>query len=231
MKILALDSSAVSASVAVSENENILASAFINNGLTHSQTLLPMVKEVLQKAGVALDDVDLFAVSAGPGSFTGVRIGVAALKGLAFKNDSPCLGVSTLELIAANVEEADSIALACMDARRNQVYTASFVSGTLERLTPDEAVSIESLVPRILSYQQKVILAGDGARLAYGILKEKCPNVYLAPEEHIFQNAEKLCALAYRNKDKAVSGAALVPTYLRPSQAERELKKRKGENT
>lgn len=229
MKILAIDSSAVSASVAVCEDEEILASEFINNGLTHSQTLMPMVKNVLEQSGTKASDIDLFAVTNGPGSFTGVRIGVAAIKGLAFSEDKKCIGISTLEAIAANVEDDDVIVISCMDARRNQLYTATFESVTLKRLTPDEAVAAISLADRINSYSKKVCLVGDGAKLAYSILKDKCDNIYLPAEDKIFQNAKKICVLAYRNKDKAVQGSQLVPTYLRLSQAERELKKRKGE--
>ena len=227
MKILAIDSSAVSCSVAVSEGETVLASAFVNNGLTHSQTLMPMVEDVLQKAALSVHDIDLFAVTNGPGSFTGVRIGVAALKGLAFADQKPCVGISTLEAIAANCEAPDAIVIACMDARRAQVYTAAFESVSLKRLTPDEAVSIESLIPRIKSYPKKVYLCGDGARLAYSILGEQCENVFLVSDDKLYQNAEKVCALALKYKDLARDAALLMPTYLRPSQAERELKKRK----
>ncbi|MBQ6380392.1 MAG: tRNA (adenosine(37)-N6)-threonylcarbamoyltransferase complex dimerization subunit type 1 TsaB [Clostridia bacterium] len=226
MKILAIDSSAVSCSVAISEDEHILASAFVNNGLTHSQTLLPMVERVCLEAGCPVGEIDLFAVTNGPGSFTGVRIGVAALKGMAFAADKPCIGISTLEVIAANVQQEGCIALACMDARRNQVYTATFESGTLKRLSEDEAAAVESMAPRIQAYDKKVYVCGDGAKLAYDILKTKCSNVYLPQEDEIYQNAEMLCILAYRQRDKAVPGSQLVPTYLRMSQAERELKKK-----
>jgi len=226
MKILAIDSSAVSCSVALSNDSEVIASEFVNNGLTHSQTLLPMVERVCAQAELKMNDIDLFAVTNGPGSFTGVRIGVAVLKGLAFPTDKPCIGISTLEVIAANIEQEDSIAVACMDARRAQVYTATFESVTLHRLTPDEAVAAESLAERLQSYDKKVWLAGDGAALAYDILKDKCNNIFLTPEDKRYQNAAKLCALAYKQRDKAVTGAALVPTYLRMSQAQRELKKK-----
>ena len=227
MKILAIDSSAVSCSVALSENENVISSEFVNNGLTHSQTLMPMVKSVLAKGNVDIADIDLFAVTNGPGSFTGVRIGVSAIKGLAFYQDKPCIGISTLELIAANIENEDSIVISCMDARRNQIYTATFESCCLKRLTDDEAVSIESLEERINSYSKKVYLSGDGAFLTYSVLKDKCPNLFLAEENALYQNAEKLCALAFKQKERAQSSQALVPAYLRLSQAERELKKKK----
>ncbi|MBQ3431261.1 MAG: tRNA (adenosine(37)-N6)-threonylcarbamoyltransferase complex dimerization subunit type 1 TsaB [Clostridia bacterium] len=227
MKILAIDSSAVSCSAAVSEDEQILASAFLNNGLTHSQTLMPMVEEVLAKANLTVKDIDLFAVTNGPGSFTGVRIGVAAIKGLAFSAHTPCIGISTLEAIAANVEQSDCIVVSCMDARRSQIYTATFRCGSLERLSEDEAVAAISLAERLNSYDKPVVLCGDGAALTYDILKDICDNVILMDAEHRYQNAEKVCKLAYRYKDSAMDSALLVPTYLRPSQAERELKKRK----
>ena len=229
MKILAIDSSAITASVAVSEDESILAEAFVNNGLTHSQTLLPMVKDVLSKANLSVKDLDLLAVTAGPGSFTGVRIGVALLKGLAFEKDIPCVGVSTPELIAAGVKEKHATVVSCMDARRNQFYTASFESISLRRLCEDEALGMEALGDRIAAYPHPVILAGDGAKAAYALLKDRLPQLQLASEDEIYQNAKNLCAIALRRRAEAVSGEHLVPTYLRMSQAERELKKKRGE--
>lgn len=226
MKILAIDSSAVSASVAVSEDKAVLANAFCNNGLTHSQTLLPMVDDVLCRSNLSAKDIECIAVTTGPGSFTGVRIGVALAKGLAFSHSIPCIGVSTLELIAAGVSRQNAIVLACMDARRSQIYTATFESETLLRLSEDEAVAVASLPERINSYAKPVILAGDGAVMAYELLKEQCHNISLAPEEERFQHAKNLCALAL-TKHQAVAPAQLVPTYLRMSQAQRELQKRK----
>lgn len=231
MKILALDSSAVTASVAVSEGDKIIKSEFVNNGLTHSQTLLPMVKRVLESANLSVKDIDLFAVTNGPGSFTGVRIGVCAVKGLAFAENKPCIAVSTLEAIAENLADEDCICVSCMDARRSQIYTATFEcgGGEIKRLTADEAVAIESIAERIKTYSKKVFLAGDGAKLAYGILKEKCDNVYLPSDENIYQNASRICIIANKNANSAQAPEKLVPLYLRLSQAERELKKRTGE--
>ena len=150
MKILAMDSSAVAASVALCEDERLLGEYTICNGNTHSQTLLPMTEELLSRFGITTDDVDLFAVSNGPGSFTGVRLGVATLKGLAFGKDKPCVGVSTLEALAHNLAVTDGLICPVMNARRNQVYTALFraKNGNLERLLPDSAMAItESLSP------------------------------------------------------------------------------------
>ena len=227
MKILAIDSSAVSCSAAVSEDEHIVSSAFIHNGLTHSQTLMPMVQQVLAQAKLGVSDIDLFAVTNGPGSFTGVRIGVAALKGLAFAENKPCIGISTLEAIAANADIPDAIVVSCMDARRAQIYTATFESITLKRLREDEAVAVSSIADRVRSYERPVYLSGDGAALSYEILKDTCDNVFLLPEDKRYQNAEKVCKLAYNYRHQSIDSALLVPTYLRASQAERELKKRK----
>ena len=231
MKILAIDSSAITASVAVSDGDKIIKNEFVNNGLTHSQTLLPMIKSVLKKADLSLKDIDYFALTNGPGSFTGVRIGVCAIKGLAFAGDKKCIGVSTLEAIAFNLANEDCICVACMDARRNQIYTATFDcgEGQLNRLTADEAVAIESIAQRINSYNKKVYLAGDGAKLSYSILKQKCDNVYLPYDDKIYQNACSVCILAGRKINTAQESGKLVPSYLRLSQAQRELKKRRGE--
>lgn len=231
MKILALDSSAVSASVALSDDDKILSSDFINAGITHSQSLMPMVESVLKRAQTDISEIDLFAVTNGPGSFTGVRIGVSTIKGLAFPLAKKCIGVSTLELIAMNLEERDCIVLSAMDARRAQIYTATFriKSGKVQRLTPDEAVAAQSVAQRVNSYGEEVFVSGDGAALAYDILKNDCPKLILPEEKYIYQNAEKLCRLAYAHSSEAQCGAALIPRYLRLSQAERELNNRKGE--
>ena len=147
MKILALESSAVAASVALCEDEELIAQSFQRSGLTHSRTLLPMARDLLSNCGVSLHDVDLIAVAAGPGSFTGLRIGVATAKGLAWAEDKPCCGVSTLEAMAWNVAQVDGILCCAMDARRKQVYNALFEAreGQLFRLTEDRAIAAEAV--------------------------------------------------------------------------------------
>ena len=169
MKILAMDSSAVSASCAVLEDDRLIAEFFINAGLTHSQTLMPMVESALQNAAVDIADIDLFAVAQGPGSFTGIRIGTAAVKGMAQALDKPCAGVSALEAIAYNFTGLNCVVCAAMDARRQQVYNALFrVSGDrIERLCEDRAISIAELETEIASFDEAVMLAGDGARLCF----------------------------------------------------------------
>ncbi len=230
--ILALDTSAGPASCAVVREGEILASAVTNTPLTHSQTILPMVQDMLKNSGLAFADVNLLAVSAGPGSFTGVRIGVAAVKGLAAPRDLPCAAVSTLEAIAENAQGLpfDGVVCAVMDARCRQVYTACFASegGRLSRLTPDEAISIEELQNRLLSYKKSVFLVGDGAKLCYTVLNGQFPGLRIAPPMLRYQQAAGVAAVAARlaAADKLCAAASLLPAYLRLPQAERELRQR-----
>ena len=165
MKILSFESSAVSASVALTDDTKLIAQSFQNCGHTHSRTLLPMAESLLAGCGISLNDVDAFAVAAGPGSFTGLRIGVATVKGLAFPSGKPCAGVSTLEAMARGLEGFAGNLCCVMDARGGQVYNALFrwENGTLTRLTEDRAIALAELGAEIGSATQ--ILVGDGADL------------------------------------------------------------------
>lgn len=217
--LLSMDSSAVTASVALTDGDEIIKSEFVNSGLTHSETLLPMIARVMD--GYKYSELDGIAITAGPGSFTGVRIGVATVKGLAFNDDIPCYSVSTLEAIAYNFVDENAVVCAVMDARRMQFYNALFrvQNGKVERLCDDRAISIEDLRSNLKQYD-KVIIAGDGANLCFrNIELENCS---LADDERIYQNAVGV-AKASKNKN-AISPKALMPVYLRQSQAERELK-------
>lgn len=227
MKILALDSSAVAASAAIVEDGKILGENYINVGLTHSQTLLPMVQSLLKCSGLTINDIDLLSITNGPGSFTGVRIGVAAVKGLAFDGDKPCAPVSTLEAIAYNLLGSDCIACAVMDARCNQVYNAVFDCSEegVTRLTEDAAIKIEQLPEMLSSYDKQVILVGDGANLCYEALKEQLPNIKLAPAHIRYQRASSVAFAA--EKAKRVPASELLPLYLRMPQAERELQSKR----
>lgn len=217
--LLSMDSSAVTASVALTDGDEIIKSEFVNSGLTHSETLLPMITRVMD--GRKYSELDGIAITAGPGSFTGVRIGVATVKGLAFNDDIPCYSVSTLEAIAYNFVDKNAVVCAVMDARRMQFYNALFrvQNGKVERLCDDRAISIEDLRNELKQYD-KVIIAGDGAKLCFqNIELENCT---LADDDRIYQNAVGV-AKAAQNKN-AISQKALMPVYLRQSQAERELK-------
>lgn len=221
--ILSFDSSAVTASAALTDGDKIINSAFINAGLTHSETLLPMIKSVMN--GYSFKDLEAIAITAGPGSFTGVRIGVATAKGLAFNNDIDCISVSTLEAIAYNFTDKNAIVCAVMDARRMQFYNALFEvkDGTVKRLCDDRAISLEDLSVQLSAFDE-VIIAGDGAKLCFDNLS--LDNIKLADDERIYQNAVAVSKAA-KNK-KRISAASLMPVYLRQSQAERELKLKRG---
>lgn len=220
--ILSLDSSAVTASVALTDGDKVIKSEFVNSGLTHSETLIPMVKRVMD--GHSYNELDGIAITAGPGSFTGVRIGVATVKGLAFNDNIPCYSVSTLEAIAYNFTDENAVVCAVMDARRMQFYNAIFSvkDGVVSRICDDRAISIDDLRKELSSYD-KVIVAGDGARLCMSGLN--LDNCFLADDDKIYQNAVSVSKAAHNVKP--ISPKSLMPVYLRLSQAERELKLKK----
>lgn len=219
MKILAIDSSAKSASVAITEDDKVLGEFYVNVGFTHSQTLVSMIKDLFSITKISPDNIDLFAVNIGPGSFTGVRIGVAAIKGLAFKNNTPCASVSTLESIAYNLIDSDCLAVSAMDARCNQVYNANFdiENGKIKRFTPDRAISIENLISELSDYDKKIIFVGDGADLCYNISKLN-KNVFVANNNFKFQTAKNVAAIAKLKflNNEIVLPENLAPSYLRP---------------
>lgn len=231
MRILALDSSAVSASVAVVDGLKLLGEGFVNTRLTHSQTLMPMVQQVLTCAQIPLSSMDVFAVTVGPGSFTGVRIAASCIQGMAMAQNKPCVGVSTLEAIAYSLTDLEGVICAVMDARRQQVYNACFENhgGILTRLTPDRALSIDHLAQECQAYQKPVYLAGDGAVLCYESAAFRgLADVRLPAEPLRFQRGYGVAraALESLQHKPAVDAGELVPVYLRPPQAERELKQR-----
>jgi len=231
MKILAVDSSAVTASAAVYENERIISEGFVNNGLTHSQTLLPITDGVVENAGLSYDDIDLFAVTVGPGSFTGVRIGVSTVKGLAFAKEKSCVAVSSLEAIAFGCDWFNGVVCCAMDARRNQVYNALFKAenGVLTRLCDDRAIAIDELLKELDEQypDAPVIISGDGAALVYNSAEnERC---LLAPQNVRYVRGSFVAKAAQIQVEsgKICSADELNPVYLRMSQAERELSLKK----
>ena len=227
MRILALESSATACSAALCRDGELVAQSYQNSGLTHSRTLLPMVRDMLSNCGESLEGVDVIAVAAGPGSFTGLRIGVATAKGLAWPGDKLCAPCSTLESMAwplAHLEGWDLCAV--MDARRQQVYAATFLGkeGRPVRLTPDRAVGVEELVAQLAGRKKEQILVGDGAHLCYTECVKQGVPARLAPEHLRWQSAwgVALAALELARRGELTSAAALAPSYHRLSQAERE---------
>ena len=232
MLILALESTAKAASAALVQDGVMLGLTTQLSGLTHSRTLLPMAEDLLKNTGIPLSDVDGFAVAHGPGSFTGVRIGVSAVKGLAWAAQKPACGVSTLGAMAWNGVAAGegSLICCCMDARRSQVYNALFEvrSGRPERLCEDRAISVEALLEELKSDDRKPFLVGDGAELCAAALRKADLPYFLAPENLRHQSAWGVAMAA--QDSEFVSGALLQPVYLRLSQAERERQARLSQN-
>ena len=226
MRILALETAAKAVSAAVTEDGKVLSSAFQDTGLTHSRTLMPLVELLLCNTDMTAADLDVIAVSAGPGSFTGVRIGVAAAKGLAWPGDKPCAPCSTLESMAWQCAHMGGEICAAMDARRNQVYCARFwaENGELKRLTEDRAMGLEELAQEIRASGRPQTLVGDGAHLVQRALEGMGLPCVPMPPHLIYQTAWGVarCALRLARAGKLVSAAAMAPSYHRLSQAERE---------
>ena len=226
MLILAFESSAKAASAALLRDGKLLSQYTQCSGLTHSRTLLPMGEDMLKNAELTLQDVDLLAVAHGPGSFTGIRIGVSMVKGLAWALDKPCVGVSTLAAMAWHGAAAGGLICPVMDARRSQVYNALFrMEGDRPvRLTEDRPISLEELGAQLRSLGERAFLVGDGAELTAAYLQEQGIPYVLAPENLRMQSA---WGVAMEAVDAAPGNAdSLLPVYLRLSQAERERQAR-----
>ena len=226
MRILALETSAKAVSAAVTEDGKVLCSGYQDTGLTHSRTLMPLVDGMLSAAGLRVQDMDLLAAANGPGSFTGLRIGVSALKGLAWALEKPCCGVSTLAAMARNLAHMEGLIICAMDARRNQVYNALFLAhdGVLTRQCPDRAIGLAELAEEIKNRPEPKFVVGDGAGLCYNYLLEQDVPCRMAPPQLVMQNA---VGVALAAEEMAAAGQVttardLVPVYLRLSQAERE---------
>ena len=226
MLILAFETSAKAASVALLEEGKLLGESYQNTGLTHSQTLMTMCEDLLKNCGKTVKDITAVAVANGPGSFTGVRIGVAAAKGFAWGAEIPCYGVSTLEAMAEGLGVYDGYVVPTMDARRNQTYTAIFRAdaGKLTRMMEDSAISFEELGEKLKNCEKPIFLVGDGGVLCYNTLEKDVPGLILPPEHCLHQRATGVALVARKMMEAGLTGdgASLSPNYLRLSQAERE---------
>ena len=230
MKILALESSAKAASVAICEDDKLVCQYWQNSGLTHSRTLLKMAEGVLLDSGITMQNIDIVAVAKGPGSFTGIRIGVAAAKGLAWAEDKPVCGVSSLEAMAWPLADREDVVICpVMDARLKQVYNAKFLprQGSVQRICEDRAVALDALAEEIKTDGRMHLLVGDGAELCYASLREKLQNISIAPQSLRFQSAYGVAMASIGKKQEKADD--VVPEYLRLSQAERERNARLNE--
>lgn len=226
MNILAVDTAGRSASVALLRDDTLLFETVCNCGLTHSETLMPMVDTALKTAGLRPENIDLYAVTAGPGSFTGLRIGLSAVKGMALVRQTPCAGVSTLEALA-RCHTGQGVVICAMDARRGQVYWAAFDLETHQRLTPDSAAPVEEAAEFAGHCKKSVFFVGDGAALCYNVYKQALP---CAPALGVGRAAGAGLAAREMWKDGlCVAPALLMPNYLRLSQAERERAEREAQ--
>lgn len=215
MNILAFECSAKAASTALLSDGRLIAESYQNCGFTHSKTLLPLAEDMLNRSGKTFDDIDLYAVSSGPGSFTGLRIGISLVKGFAYGADKPCCGVSSLEAMAYLLPPSENIVCAVMDARAGQVYNALFdISDGVQRLCDDRAITVEALKTELQDTDRQITVIGDGSYLL-----ENC-GFHMLPEHMCYQRASgvALCALA----SKSISAFELSPSYHRLPQAERE---------
>ena len=221
--ILAFDSACKTCSVCYFAGGTAAASFFSNSGLTHSQTLLPAIEKTLAKAGRSLRETDCIALTAGPGSFTGLKIGAATAKGLAFANQIPCVPVSTLTVLAYGLREKEGILCPVLDARRNLLYNALFTcrAGRVERITADRQISVEDLKAELSGCGKPVFLAGDGMQIAAEAFGKSVPFTP-ANEDAADIRAENIVAAVLAGEGRACPAEKLVPAYLRPSQAEQK---------
>ena len=230
MLLLAFETSAKAASVALFDGNTLLGEQYQNTGLTHSQTLLVMAENLLSQCGKTPAQVEAVAVANGPGSFTGVRIGVAAAKGFAWGGELTIYGVSTLEAMSLGLGVWDGVVCPVMDARRSQVYNALFYvnQGGVTRQTEDRAISLEDLKIELKKLSKPIFLVGDGSNLCYNVLSESVPGLVMPPEHRLHQRAVGvgLAALNRIAVGDAGDGGSLTPNYLRLSQAERERMER-----
>ncbi len=235
MKILALDSTENTAAAAIADGETLICSTVINAGKSHSELLLPAIEALMKAASLNYSDIDLFACSSGPGSFTGVRIGVSTIKGLAFGYNKPCIGVSATEALSYNFININGIICPSMDARRSQLYNALFLSenGEIKRITPDRTIPAAALAEELKAYDRPIYLLGGGEHI---IRTAASDNPFIQPTPEILkrQNGYSVALCALNNYEKcenkeSLTDSALSPTYLRPSQAERMKNENKGE--
>lgn len=230
MNILAMDTSQKTVSVALLADETILVDTFINRGINHSAVLLPAIEKACQMAGLTVDGVDLFALTIGPGSFTGLRIGASTVKGLALATGKPVVGISTLEALAQNGKSSTRLICPLLDAQKNQVYTAYYrvnADGWVERTTEERVMNVEALLRNL---NEEVLFLGDGAGIYAELIRKVLRKKAFFAASH--QQHVRAGAVGFLGRNKFLNGDLLdilrfTPHYLRPSEAEVRLNMQK----
>lgn len=232
MLVFGIDTCCMAATAAIVAEDRLVAQVVQNNKKTHSQRIMPMVEQMLAQAEISLDEIDCFAAAVGPGSFTGVRIGVATAKALAHATGKPCVAVSTLNALAKNVACFDGIICPILDARRGQVYNALFKGGRLDRLGEDRAIAIDDLLEELKRIDGNIIFLGDALPVyAQKINEELGRRAFFADASMRMNLASSVAEIGYEKYlcGDTVEYGELVPQYLRLSQAERERLERENE--
>lgn len=232
MKILGIDTSAKTSSVGLVEDGKVIDEVFVNEGLTHSETIMPMIDKLLKNNNICVDDIDAFAVNNGPGSFTGVRIGVAVVKGMAFKGNKDCFEISTLDSIAYNCIDKEGIVVSCIDARRNQVYNSvySVSNGEMKKETADRSILIPDLYEELKNIDKTIYFVGDGEEnvLSYFEENDLIKDNFVFPDYlSNVQRGTNTALIAYKNQSSRKKGKDILPQYLKLTQAEQELRKKR----
>lgn len=237
IKILSVDTCLNSCSVAVSCGESLVSEIFLNTGLTHSETLMTTIKSTLFSANLKPEDIDVFGVTNGPGSFTGIRIGMATVKGMAIAFDKPCIAVSSLFALALKVSFTDAIVCSCIDARNNQIYNAIFESnsGKIKRVTKNRAIYIDDFIKEIRGIDRKIIFVGDAAKMCYNTARDnlKAANLLLPPEDFHYIRASNVAEEVlsrYKEGSCVQKSQSILPEYIKVSQAQRQLEEKRKED-
>jgi len=234
MLIFAVDTCSMSSSAAIADEERVLAQFTVNHKKTHSEKIMPQIDSMLKASDIVLDDIDVMAAAVGPGSFTGVRIGVATIKGFALALNKPCVAVSSIEALAYSVKSFKGIVSPILDARRNQVYNAVFKSDAreIERLTPDRAISLSELLDELSKTEENIIFVGDGVPVFKNEIENVLKNrAYFAPKPLVYNLASSVAEVGIRKYEigETVKPELLTPEYVRLSQAEQEKQMKKEE--
>lgn len=232
MKMLCIDTCTNCCSATILIDGNVVSHNFLNTNKTHSETIITLIDNALKTAEINIDDIDIFGTSNGPGSFTGVRISSAIIKGLCFNDNIPCVTVSSLLSLAYNVLDIDGIIMPVLDARKNQFYTALFkcYNKKITRITKDDAIDICDISLNIKNFKENIYLVGDGAEKCFNKIKDDFLNIRLCSQNTVYNNSLGVALACFNNLDTQKSSKNICPNYIRLSQAQKDLQDKKTKN-